>query len=165
MNSRLFFQPDGSSYVLFVGKVLQKLYAHAQRRFWQTEAGGEIFTPDTGGPGIVITAATGPNPRDRRGRHSFIPDVATATADRLRQYEDGRHAVGIWHTHAEASPIPSKRDQITTEDYLKGFGTDRECYLLIIVGNAGNPPVVDVWAVEAGRSGVRWVEAPASSCI
>jgi integrative and conjugative element protein (TIGR02256 family) len=157
MTSRLFFRPDGRQYALFTGPVLRSMYAHTQRKTWQKEAGGEIFAPDTEGPGIIITAVAGPNPGDRRSRNSYVPDVKAATADRYAQHEKGRHAVGLWHTHPEARPSPSRRDRVTTEEYLKGFRGMRERYLLVIVGNAGATPAMAVWAAEGG-GWQPWVE-------
>lgn len=150
MNPRIFFRPGGGQYVLFTAPVLNAMYAHAQRKWWQKEAGGEIFTPDLSGPGLVITVASGPNPGDRRSRTSYVPDISAATADREAQYADGRHAVGLWHTHPEARPIASPRDRLTTETYLDAFRGTRERYVLVIIGNAGATPAMAVWAAEGG---------------
>lgn len=157
MSNRLFFYPDFRRYVLFTADTLDHMYAHAQRRLWQKEAGGESYTIDPDAHGLIITAVTGPNPGDRRGRHCFNPDIEATTRDRERQFAQGRHAVGLWHTHPEAWPSPSGQDRRTAEEYLNAFGGDRNLYLIVILGNRGDPPNMAVWS--AGRNDrSRWIE-------
>ena len=69
------------------------MYTHAQRRLWHKEAGGELFANDPDAAGLVITTATGPNPRDRRSRCSWNPDTETADQDRQQQFVHGRHVL------------------------------------------------------------------------
>jgi integrative and conjugative element protein (TIGR02256 family) len=141
----MFFYPDFSRYVLFTRDALDHMYAHVQRRIWQTEAGGEIYSIDNDSHGLIITMATGPNPEDQRGRHSFNPDVEATTRHREQQFAQGRHAVGLWHTHPEPKPSPSLLDRRTTEDYLKAFQNQRKRYLMVILGNRGDPANMTVW--------------------
>lgn len=143
------------------------MYAHAQRKIWQKEAGGELFANDPDASGLVITSATGPNPLDRRSRCSWNPDTVAADQDRRHQYLHGRHAVGLWHTHPEPVPSPSDRDQQTAHDYLNAFHGERKRYLMVTVGNRGNPPSMTVWAA-GGATRNAWselVEASASDML
>jgi proteasome lid subunit RPN8/RPN11 len=157
MSNRTFFCPSFRRYVLLTASALDHMYARTQRRFWQSEAGGEIYTPDPDSHGLIITAATGPNPSDRRGRHYFNPDAVAATQDRERLFCLGLHAVGLWHTHPEASPTPSRLDHSTTEEYLEAFRGERDYYLMVILGNHRSPPNVAVWSIGRGvRS--QWAE-------
>lgn len=158
MINRIFFHPDFRRYVLFTADALNHMYAHVQRKWWQKEAGGEIYTADPDSHGFIITAATGPNPRDSRGRHSFNPDTVTATHDRERQFAQGRHAIGLWHTHPETWPSPSEKDRQTTDDYLKAFQNQRDRYLTVILGNQGDTPNMTVWS-SGLNEWCRWVEA------
>ncbi|WP_186057833.1 Mov34/MPN/PAD-1 family protein [Burkholderia gladioli] len=158
MSCRTFFSPDKARYVLFSESVLQHMYSYAQRRWNQTEAGGEIYAPDPYSSSLLVDAVTGPNPRDRRGRYSYNPDVTSTTQARNVQYERGRHVIGLWHTHPERQPSPSGRDKATTADYLRAFGDDRERYLTVIVGNHGEAPAITVWSAEKGGGWQRWVE-------
>ena len=106
MSNRIFFYPDFRRYVLFTTDVLDHMYVHAQRHLWQKEAGGEIYAIDPDARGLIITTATGPNSGDRRGRRFFNHDIEAATRDREWQFTQGRHAVGLWHTHrGTARPI------------------------------------------------------------
>lgn len=157
MSNRIFFYPDFRRYVLFTADALDHMYAHAQRRCLQKEAGGEIYTLVSNAHGIIITTATGPNPGDRRGRHSFNPDVKATTQHREQQFAQGRHAVGLWHTHPETIPSPSGLDRRTTEDYLKAFQDQRERYLMAILGNRGDIPNMTVWSAGQNER-CRWVE-------
>lgn len=143
--------------MLLTADILDYMYAHAQRRLWRKEAGGEVYAVDPHAHSLIITTATGPNLGDRRARHFFNPDVEVATRDRERQFAKGLHAVGLWHTHPEARPAPSGRDRRTTEEYMEAFRGDRDGYLMLILGNRGNPPNLVVWS--AGKSdGSRWIE-------
>ncbi len=156
MNNRLFFYPGYGRYVLFTAAALEHMYRHVQRRIWHKEAGGEIYAIDPDAHGLIVTTATGPNRGDRRTRCSYNPDIESAMRDRERQFALGLHAVGLWHTHPEIRPSPSGQDRQTTEEYLSAFQGDRERYLMVIVGNCGNPPNVKVWAVSQPRT--TWVE-------
>lgn len=157
MSNRIFFYPDFRRYVLFTTDALDHMYAHSQRRLWHKEAGGEIYSVDSDAHGLIITTATGPNSGDHRGRHSFNPDIEATTRHRELQFAQGRHAVGLWHTHPEANPSPSGQDRRTTEEYLDAFQNDRERYLMVILGNRGDTPNLTVWSAEKNvRS--RWIE-------
>lgn len=152
---RIFFYPDLRRYVLFTDSALEHMYGHVQRCPWQKEAGGEIFSAEPDAAGLIITAATGPNAEDHRSRLSWNPATAAADRDRQMEYALGRHAVGLWHTHPEASPSPSSQDRETTGEYLEAFLGQRSRYLMVIVGNQGKPPSMTVWSC-AGASGARW---------
>lgn len=158
MTCRTFFSPDKVRYVLFSETVLLHMYSYAQRRWHQTEAGGEIFSPAPYSSGILVDAVTGPYPKDRRTRHSYNPNVASATHARNAEYERGRHAIGLWHTHPEPRPSPSECDRATTKDYLDAFGDDRERYLTVIVGNLGDTPGLTVWSADKRSGWQCWVE-------
>jgi integrative and conjugative element protein (TIGR02256 family) len=157
MNNRLFFYPGHGRYVLFTAAALEHMYRHVQRRIWHKEAGGEIYAIDPDTHGLIVTTATGPNRSDRRTRCSYNPDIEAAKRDRELQFALGLHAVGLWHTHPEASPSPSRQDRQTTEEYLSAFLGDRERYLMVIIGNCGNPSTVRVWANSQDARSI-WVE-------
>jgi integrative and conjugative element protein (TIGR02256 family) len=151
---RIFFYPDSTRYVLFTEQALVHMYAQAQRRPWQKEAGGEFFSAEPDAAGLVITSAIGPNPRDRRSRHAWNPDTSAADLGRQAEFALGRHAVGLWHTHPEPSPSPSSLDRQTTQEYLEAFQGGRSRYLMVIIGNRGSPPAMGVWvATSEGHGG------------
>lgn len=154
--NRLFFLPDFSAYVLLEATMLPALYSHAQRSFRSKEAGGELFSSAPNVPGLVVRASAGPNPTDRRSRHHFNPDPNATSKNRLTHYDRGLHAVGLWHTHPQTLPRPSNLDRDTTLKYLKAFEGERSRYLMVIVGNSGDPPDIVVWSVESPSN--RWIE-------
>lgn len=155
--SRIFFYPDHTQYVLLTEHVLAHMYAHAQRRLWQKEAGGEIFSSEPNSNGLIISKATGPNPSDHRRRNAWNPDVNASDRNRQSEFEQNRHVVGLWHTHPECSPSPSWRDQKTTWEYLDSFLGDRSRYLMVIIGNRGSVPGMAVW-VASCQSTRDWVQ-------
>lgn len=159
---RIFFYPDSKRYVLFNEPVLEYMYAHAQHRLWQHEAGGEVFSTAPDASGLIITSAAGPNAGDRRSRHSWNPDTTAADLVRHNEFTQGRHAVGLWHTHPEMSPTPSSLDRETTREYLKSFLGQRSRYLMVIIGNRGKTPSMAVWAFTC-EAGGRWDELKETS--
>jgi integrative and conjugative element protein (TIGR02256 family) len=160
--SRVFFYPDNSQYVLFADHALAHMYSHAQRRLWQKEAGGEIFSSEPDSNGLIINNALGPNPTDQRRRHAWNPDVKASDLNRQSEFEQHRHAVGLWHTHPERLPSPSWRDQNTTWEYLDSFQGDRSRYFMVIIGNHGSVPEMAVW-VANGQSPREWVQLSEST--
>jgi integrative and conjugative element protein (TIGR02256 family) len=155
--SKVFFYPDNSQYVLFTDHVLAHMYEHAQRRLWQKEAGGEIFSSEPDSHGLIISNAMGPNPADQRRRHAWNPDVKASDRNRQIEFEQYRHAVGLWHTHPESAPSPSWRDQKTTWEYLDSFEGDRSRYFMVIIGNRGSVPAMTVW-VASSQSSRNWIQ-------
>ncbi len=143
--NRIFFYPDNTSYVLFTKQALYHMYAHAQRRLWHNEAGGEIFSSEPNSNGIIINSATGPSRSDYRRRNAWNPDLGESDRNRLMEYANNRHPIGLWHTHPERTPSPSVRDQKTTWEYLDSFQGDRFHYFMVIIGNHGKVPDMAVW--------------------
>lgn len=158
LNCRTFFSPDKSRYVLFTERVLSYMYSHAQRKWKQPEAGGEIYSPTPYCQSMLVDDVAGPHPGDRRNRYSSNPDVVATTQARHAKYEQGRHAVGLWHTHPQRQPKPSDTDKCTTEDYLRAFNSERDRYLSIIIGNCGEVPTMTVWSAETSGEWLCWVE-------
>ncbi|MNK19449.1 hypothetical protein D3C87_376700 [compost metagenome] len=158
MTCRTFFSPDRTRYVLFTEKALRHMYSYAQRKWYQTEAGGEIYSPTPYSSSLLVDAVVGPHPKDRRSRHSYNPDVRAATKARNVEYGRERHAIGLWHTHPEQRPSPSGQDRKTTEEYLRAFSNDRERYLSVIIGNHGEVPEMTVWSAEKCGSWLCWTE-------
>lgn len=157
MSNRTFLLPDNLGYVLFTNTVLQQIYRNAQTHTWHREAGGQLFSPAPHESAVVVSVATGPHPRDVRGRQLFVPDLLSATNDRQMQFDQGRHAVGLWHTHPESTPSPSTQDYETTLKYLEAFHGAMNGFLLVILGNRGNPLNMAVWVVTAEPFGT-WIQ-------
>jgi len=74
----------------------------------------------------------------------------------------GMHRIGTLlacGTHIPSvSPTPSGKDRSMTEKYLRAFGSDRDRYLIIIIGNRDEVPAMTVWSAEKCGKWPRWVE-------
>ena len=89
--------------------VLAHFERHRQIRWWQREAGGQLFSR-VEGEVITIVEATGPRLGDRRTRHSYEPDR------RAEQVEiDDRHPIwpalrrGLAHAPRTGAPSIARR--------------------------------------------------------
>ena len=124
--------------LVFSSIVLEHFKKYQQVRFWQREAGGQLFArlvlPD-----IIVEEATGPRPSDRRTRRSYLPNR------RAEQHEiDSRHAnglqfVGDWHTHPEPIPEPSSRDIASMHEMFTKSAHGFNGFILVIVGTDSLP--------------------------
>lgn len=161
MAERRFILPDGRGEILLESSVLAYIYRYAQTGFWHREAGGQLFSPTPEQATVRIELATGPFREDRRTRCGFLPNRQKATQDRHTQFALGRHAVGLWHTHPEAWPMPSEQDRETAQAYLEAFEGALEGFLLLILGNRGSPLNMTLWmaGIKAGQSWVQLAEA------
>lgn len=153
----MFLLPENRGHVLFFNDVLQYMYRHTQTNIWHREAGGQLFSPAPEASTVNVSIVTGPHKRDRRSRYLFAPDLLSATHDRKSQFDLGRHAVGLWHTHPEANPMPSNQDYITTREYLEAFHGSMDGFLLVIIGNRGNPLNMAVWMAGIKPVGT-WIQ-------
>jgi integrative and conjugative element protein (TIGR02256 family) len=139
--------------------------AHRQRRFYQWEAGGQLFA-QVQGNNWEIVHATGPKARDRRTRFSFWPHRATEQEEIFEQHARGLDFVGDWHTHPEDSPTPSKSDMTSISRLVRESKHHLPGFLLLIVGRKPFPD--GLWASFHSINGTireanDWRSAPDSS--
>lgn len=130
---------------MFSKEVLNQMYQNAQVKFWHKEAGGQLFSPSPNEKKVVISKLTGPYEEDNRSRHKFNPNINLINRDRIELFAESLYPVGLWHTHPESKPTPSRIDTKTTVDYLKAFNGQAVGFLLVIIGNKGLPPNITVW--------------------
>src|SRR5689334_6509783 len=90
--------------------VLDHFSQHRQLRWYQCEAGGQLFAR-LEEKRIIVTEATGPRRSDRRSRCSYEPDRTAEQREIDERFREGIHFVGDWHTHPEDLPQPSDRDE------------------------------------------------------
>ena len=145
MSDRTFELPNNRGALHFTPEVLEYMYVHAQTHWRHPEAGGQLFSTAPENREVIIDIATGPHQADRRKRHSFHPDNTTADQDREQLFSEGYCAVGLWHTHPEATPNPSREDRNTAFDYLAGFNGELEAFVLVTLGNTGSPLNMSVY--------------------
>lgn len=145
MTERNFRLPDDRGIIKFSTAVLTHMYSYAQNFFWKTEAGGQLFSKTPECDIVLIDLATGPYSSDRRSRCGFRPNLNIANRDREENFKRDYHAVGLWHTHPERNPSPSVIDRKTACEYLRAFDGEMDGFLLVILGNFGDPLNICVW--------------------
>lgn len=126
--------------------------AHRQRRFYQREAGGQLFAR-VRDDDWEIFAATGPRSRDRRGRFSFRPHRASEQEEIFQHYALGLDYVGDWHTHPEDMPTPSPDDLSSIAEVVRRSTHHLPGFLLVIVGRRSFPE--GLWASFHSVAGAR----------
>ncbi|RVU84684.1 hypothetical protein EOL70_10550 [Leucothrix sargassi] len=145
MNNRTFLLPDNRGEIILTGDVLSHINNFSQTSVFDKEAGGQLFSTTPNLSRVLISVATGPHKEDKRSRFSFNLDVTKAMQDRFSLFEKGLHPVGLWHTHPEKDPYPSKNDRLTTHNYLDAFQGDMQGFLSVIIGNKRHPPNLVIW--------------------
>jgi integrative and conjugative element protein (TIGR02256 family) len=113
-------------------QVLATFDAHRQRRFYQREAGGQLFAQIREHDWEIV-AATGPRTRDRRSRFSFWPHRASEQEEIFAQHARGLDYVGDWHTHPEETPTPSPDDLTSITEIVRRSTHHLPGFLLLIV--------------------------------
>ncbi|WP_160331084.1 Mov34/MPN/PAD-1 family protein [Bradyrhizobium macuxiense] len=117
--------------------------AHRQRRFYQREAGGQLFARVRGDHWDIV-AATRPRSQDRRGRFSFRPHRASEQEEIFQHHVLGLDYVGDWHTHPENEPTPSPQDFWSITEVVRRSTHHLPGFLLIIIGRQPFPD--GLWA-------------------
>ena len=132
--------PIGSSgqVVVLPAEVVRKFRRCRQKRWYQREAGGQLFAR-LSLPRILIEEATGPRRTDRRTRTSYLPDRAAEQREIDSRHPEGLHYVGDWHTHPEEIPCPSALDIASISDSVRKSTHALNGFLLVIVGQAEPP--------------------------
>ena len=136
----IFEYPIGDSGQILVlsDQVVRKLRRYRQKRWYQREAGGQLFARFSASR-IVVEEATGPRRTDRRTRMSYVPDRAAEQREIDSRHAEGVHFVGDWHTHPETLPGPSGLDIASISESVCKSTHALNAFLLVIVGQAEPP--------------------------
>ena len=118
--------------------VEEHLLNHRQRRWYQKEAGGQLFARIEGDR-IHIVEATGPRRTDTRTRNGYQPDRLAEKAEIAERHSVALHYVGDWHTHPAARPQPSARDLTSMAECVTKSKHNLNGFLLLIIGTADLP--------------------------
>lgn len=129
--------------VLIRVQALATFDAHRQRRFYQREAGGQLFARVRENDWEIVTA-TGPRSRDKRGRFSFWPHRASEQQEIFEHHAQGLDYVGDWHTHPQDTPTPSADDLTSIAEVVLRSTHHLPGFLLLIVGRKPYPE--GLWA-------------------
>jgi integrative and conjugative element protein (TIGR02256 family) len=133
-------------------QVLATFDAYRQRRFFQLEAGGQLFARVRDDDWEIHTA-TGPRSRDRRGRFSFWPHRASEQQEIFEHHAGGLDYVGDWHTHPQDIPRPSADDLTSIAEVVRRSIHHLPGFLLMIVGR--DPFPKGLWASFHSVGGAR----------
>jgi integrative and conjugative element protein (TIGR02256 family) len=98
--------------VIFSETVIATFNAHRQLLFGQTEAGG-VLLGRRRGKHFEVVHATQPLRTDKRTRMSFVRESFGHQEQAMELWKASRREVGYlgeWHSHPEASPLPSSVD-------------------------------------------------------
>lgn len=125
--------PDSNQFISFPESVVNKLISYIQLQ-GETERGGLLFARFKF-PEVCISNISLPYRHDIQGIYSFIPNQRHQNIEIFRNYKNGLHFVGEWHTHPQSHPVPSCIDLLSMKDsYLKSRH-ELNYFLLLILGN------------------------------
>lgn len=124
--------------LVFEEAVIEHFRRYRQRRWYQREAGGQLFARFNGFC-ILIEEATGPRRTDRRTRSSYIPDRKAEQIEIFERHACGLHYIGDWHSHPEMFPRPSSLDAHSIAECVKKSQHLLNAFVLVIVGQAEAP--------------------------
>lgn len=118
--------------------VLAHLSRYQQTNTTDTESGGQLFGMVTKHE-VRLVQATGPYPRDDRGRYRYRSDEGSAQRAIAEQAMAGLRYLGEWHTHAEDLPEPSGDDIAAMTELVRNSRLSTSAVLLLIVGREEPP--------------------------
>lgn len=119
--------------ITLADNVLDHFERYRQLRYWDKEAGGQLFARFEGNH-TLIQEVTGPRPNDKRSRHSYRPDRLAEQREIQEMFDKNFHYVGDWHTHPSASPSPSDTDVLNISSCVARSEHELNGFLMIIVG-------------------------------
>ena len=122
----------------FGPQALAKLDRHAQRRWYQRESVGQLFSSDLTREVIQIDLATSLKPK-RSSSSSVTFDIEEALRQRERELRAGRYCIGMWHTHPESAPRPSGTDAQLAADHAKAARPVLNGLVFVVVGDRAFP--------------------------
>jgi integrative and conjugative element protein (TIGR02256 family) len=135
---------DSGQRLIFAAPVLEHFTRHRQTRFWQREAGGQLFARFSL-PDIIVVEATGPRRTDRRTRYSYHPDRRAEQREIASRHVRGLHFIGDWHTHPEDAPTPSSRDEQSMREAFSASHHVLSGFILAIVGRLELRQSLGLW--------------------
>ena len=120
--------------VRFSDEVVETLLAYRQKRF-HLESGGLLFSELSENDCVNIVDVSVPSRWDFRRHDRFR--VHTGHAQKLinRQFFQGLHFVGDWHSHSEVAPTPSPTDNATIRDVFNQSKHELNYLLMVIIGS------------------------------
>jgi integrative and conjugative element protein (TIGR02256 family) len=127
-----------SQVLIFKEAVIKRFRRYRQLRWYEREAGGQLFARFNGSY-ILVEEATGPRRTDRRTRTSYVPDRRAEQIEIVNHYRRGLHYMGDWHTHPEDFPRSSFLDDASIAECVKKSHHNLNGFVLVIVGQLEPP--------------------------
>lgn len=121
---KLVFRVTANQRLIITSQAVEQLLAHAQRKWWQREAGGVLLGRHlTDSDDAVVDEITVPQSSDHRTRFSFFRSGKHEHIARERWLAEANTLayLGLWHTHPEDSPAPSIVDR---QDWQQAVAQD-----------------------------------------
>lgn len=121
---KLVYRVTPKQRLIIVEHALKQMQAFAQHRSEDQEAGGVLlgrYLLDS--RDVVVDEVSTPQSSDRRSRYGFFRSSKHEQLARQRWLEESSTSayLGLWHTHPEPDPMPSRVDQI---DWRKAMACD-----------------------------------------
>lgn len=119
--------------LVFASAVLEVFCSQRQLKPFQVESGGQLFGKFANEV-VMITVATAPSPDDHRSRFRFKRSLVTEQAEIDREFSNGLHYLGDWHTHPELKPRPSCTDCSVGKRLFRTSRHQLPNFLMVIIG-------------------------------
>jgi integrative and conjugative element protein (TIGR02256 family) len=149
---------DSGQRLILTDAVIDHCRRHRQQRWYQCEAGGQLFARFDE-LDVFVALATGLRRGDWRSRHAYIPDRRGEQKEIDAQRAKGLHYIGDWHTHPEDTPMMSPVDKASMADCVTRSTHALSGFLLLIVGRA-EPPAGFSLSLHDGTSTLKLVGEP-----
>ncbi len=121
---KLVYRVTPKQRLIVVEHAASRMQAFAQRRCWDSEAGGVLMGRHLlDSNDVVVDEVSTPQNTDRRSRFSFFRSHKHGQVAQQRWLEEHSTSayLGLWHTHPESDPSPS---QVDREDWRKAVSLD-----------------------------------------
>ncbi|MFN9476503.1 Mov34/MPN/PAD-1 family protein [Acidovorax sp.] len=156
----LVFRLEGACWTLrILPTVVHFLAQYAQTNRLQRESVGQLYARDLTGNSIDIELATLLPPKwSLRTRVKF--NTQQAMEEREAKFKEGLHCVGLWHTHPEKTPEPSREDHGLAREHALAARPQLAGLVFVIVGNAPVPHGLGIWIDDGELLRRCWHDTP-----
>ena len=142
---RLTFQVTPDQRIVFTAHAVSQMIAFRQQSRWQAEAGGVLLGRHLlDSNDFVVDEVTAPQREDIRSRFSFFRSKQHNAVAQMRWRRERQTLayLGLWHTHPEADPTPSRTDRKDWEQAVSQDTFDGDRLFFPIIGTEA----IRVWS-------------------
>lgn len=144
IESQFFELPEANWKLEFAADAIRVMLSHAQAGVKSRESVGQLYTRDLTTQTVLVECATRLSPRLASwSRVQFDPKKAFD--ERQQLFKQGLHCIGLWHTHPESRPNPSREDRQLARNYAKAASQQVRGVVFVIVGTQPQPDGFRVW--------------------